>query len=45
VIESGIFDISVGGKQPGFSGTADAATTKVIKGMFTVTGDPLELEL
>jgi beta-glucosidase len=45
VIEPGIIDISVGGKQPGFSGNADAATTKVLKGQFTVTGSPLELEL
>jgi beta-glucosidase len=45
VIEPGVFDISVGGKQPGFSGTADTATTKVITGQFTVAGDPLALEL
>ena len=45
VIEPGIFDISVGGKQPGFSGTADAATTKVLTGQFTVTGRPLQLKL
>jgi beta-glucosidase len=45
VIEPGIFDVSVGGKQPGFSGTADAPTTKVIKSQFTVTGSPRELEL
>jgi beta-glucosidase len=45
VIEPGFFDISVGGKQPGFSGTADAFTTKVITGQFAVTGNPLELEL
>jgi len=44
VIEPGIFDISVGGKQPGFSGTADAATTEVLTGQFTVTGSPTELE-
>jgi beta-glucosidase len=45
VIEPGVFDISVGGKQPGYSGTADAATTKVMTGRFTVTGGLLELEL
>jgi beta-glucosidase len=45
VIEPGIFDISVGGKQPGFSGNADAATTKVLTGQFSVTGGPVELEL
>ncbi len=45
VIEPGIFDLSVGGKQPGFSGTADTTTTKVLKGQFAVTGDSKELEL
>ena len=45
VIEPGVFDLSVGGKQPGFSGTADAATTGVVPGHFTVTGGPVELEL
>jgi beta-glucosidase len=45
VIEPGVFDLSAGGKQPGFSGTADAATTGTVSGSFTVTGDPVELEL
>ncbi|MBN1566611.1 MAG: glycoside hydrolase family 3 C-terminal domain-containing protein [Acidobacteria bacterium] len=45
IIEPGIFDISVGGKQPGFKGNADAATTKVLNGQFTVTGEPVELEI
>jgi beta-glucosidase len=45
VIEPGIFDISVRGKQPGFSGDADASTTKVLTGHFTVTGSTVELEL
>jgi beta-glucosidase len=45
VIEPGVFDLSVGGKQPGFSGTADSETTETVTGQFTVTGDPLELEL
>jgi len=45
VIEPGVFDLSVGGKQPGFTGNADTATTKVLTGYFTVTGSPLELEL
>jgi beta-glucosidase len=44
VLEPGIFSFTVGGKQPGFSGTADAATTKVLTGRFTVTGSPVELE-
>jgi beta-glucosidase len=45
VIEPGEFDLSVGGKQPGFSGTADAVTTQTVTGSFTVEGDPVELEL
>ncbi|MBN2320439.1 MAG: glycoside hydrolase family 3 C-terminal domain-containing protein [Acidobacteria bacterium] len=45
VIEPGVFDLSVGGKQPGFSGTADAATTQTVTGEFTIEGDPAELEL
>ena len=44
VIEPGIFDLSVGGKQPGFTGTADSRTTKVLTGQFTVTGNSVELE-
>ena len=45
VIEPGVFDISVGGKQPGFSGNADAPTTGVVKGQFSLTGKPVEIEL
>ena len=45
IIEPGIFDIYVGGKQPGFTGMADTTTTKVLKGQFTITGNPVELEL
>jgi beta-glucosidase len=44
VLEPGIFTLSVGGKQPGFTGTADTTTTKVLTGRFTVTGNPVELE-
>ncbi len=39
VVEPGIFQVGVGGKQPGFSGSADAATTGVVTGRFTVTGE------
>ena len=39
VLEPGLFEISVGGKQPGFSGNADASTTEVIKGTFEVIGN------
>jgi beta-glucosidase len=38
VIEPGVFEIAVGGKQPGFKGRADAATTQVVTGRFEVTG-------
>jgi beta-glucosidase len=38
VIEPGKFRISVGGKQPGFSGVADASTTGVVTGEFEVHG-------
>ena len=36
VIEPGEFAISVGGKQPGFTGRADAGTTAVVMGRFAV---------
>jgi beta-glucosidase len=38
VIEPGKFTVSVGGKQPGFTGRADAKTTSVVMGRFVVTG-------
>ncbi len=44
VLEPGEFEVTVGGKQPGFSGLADAATTGVVTGGFRVVGDPLRLE-
>jgi beta-glucosidase len=43
VIEPGEFMISVGGKQPGFTGRADAKTTGVISGKFVVTGQVTEI--
>jgi beta-glucosidase len=43
-VEPGEFLLSVGGKQPGFKGTADAATTSVVEGRFTVVGAPAELK-
>ena len=36
VIEPGWFTVSVGGKQPGFSGSADAHTSGVVTGRFKV---------
>jgi len=44
VVEPGVFEVSVGGKQPGFSGVADAATTQVLVGRFEVVGEEMELE-
>jgi beta-glucosidase len=38
VVEPGEFSVSVGGKQPGFTGRADAKTTSVVTGQFVVTG-------
>jgi beta-glucosidase len=43
VVEPGEFLITVGGKQPGFKGHADAATTGVVSGRFAVTGAATEL--
>ena len=43
IIEPGDFEISVGGKQPGFTGSADAQTSGSVSGKFTVTGKALEL--
>jgi beta-glucosidase len=39
VVEPGEFTVSVGGKQPGFTGRADAKTTSVATGRFVVTGN------
>ena len=43
-VEPGEFRVSVGGKQPGFKGTADAATTSFVEGRFTVAGAPAEVK-
>jgi beta-glucosidase len=39
VVEPGEFTVAVGGKQPGFKGRTDAATTSVVEGRFRVTGE------
>jgi beta-glucosidase len=44
IVEPGEFKLTVGGKQPGFTGTADAATTSFVEGRFTVTGTPTEVK-
>jgi beta-glucosidase len=43
VLEPGEFKITVGGKQPGFKGDADARTTGVLSGGFTLTGKRVEI--
>jgi beta-glucosidase len=42
-VEPGDFVISVGGKQPGFTGRADAKTTGTVTDRFTVTGKTFEI--
>jgi beta-glucosidase len=44
VVEPGMIEISIGGKQPGFKGTADAHTSGVLNGRFAVTGPQIQLD-
>ena len=44
VVEPGIFEVSVGGKQPGFKGKADAVTTGAVSGRFEVVGPPYVID-
>jgi beta-glucosidase len=43
VVQPGLFEVSVGGKQPGFTGTADAPTTGVVMETFEVKGESYSL--
>ena len=43
VVEPGEFAVTVGGKQPGFKGTADARTTGTAAGRFHVSGGAAEV--
>jgi beta-glucosidase len=43
LVEPGEFLVSIGGKQPGFKGRADALTTNVVTAGFTVTGKAVEI--
>jgi len=43
VVEPGDFKVTIGGKQPSFTGAADAITTSFVEGRFSVTGTPTEL--
>jgi beta-glucosidase len=44
VVEPGEFKVTIGGKQPGFTGAADSATTGFVEGRFSVTGTPTEVK-
>jgi beta-glucosidase len=44
VIRPGSFEIALGGKQPGFTGAADAATTSVVSSGLTLQGAARRLE-
>jgi beta-glucosidase len=41
--QPGTFEISAGGKQPGFQGLADASTTSVVTGSLSVSGPAKEI--
>jgi beta-glucosidase len=43
VVEPGVFEVAVGGKQPGFKNSADAWTTEVLSARFEVVGNILSL--
>jgi beta-glucosidase len=43
VIEPGQIRVTVGGKQPGFAGNADARTTGLLSGSFVVKGNRIEI--
>ena len=44
VVEPGEFKLTIGGKQPGFTGAADAATTGFVEGRFSVSGPATDLK-
>ncbi len=44
IIEPGEFLLSIGGKQPGFTGGADAKSTTVISARFRVLGNAVEIK-
>jgi beta-glucosidase len=44
VIQPGTFEVAVGGKQPGFAGAADAATTGVVSSGLTLQGAARRVE-
>jgi beta-glucosidase len=44
VASAGVFEITAGGKQPGFHGPLDAATTGVVTGRLQIWGNPKVLD-
>jgi beta-glucosidase len=44
VVEPGYFTIAIGGKQPGFTGMADAQTTEVVSGRVKISGKTIEIK-
>ena len=44
VVEPGWFTVVVGGKQPGFTGLADALTTRVVSTRFRITGKEFPID-
>ena len=43
VVEPGEFEVTVGGKQPGFHGNADASNTQTLSARFEITGGVYEV--
>jgi len=44
VVEPGYFTVSIGGEQPGFTGTTNAETTQTLTGRINVKGKVLEIK-
>lgn len=44
VIEAGVFEVSVGGRQPGVHGSVDTVSTEVLVGRFEIWGDVFEVD-
>jgi beta-glucosidase len=44
VVRPGTCTVAAGGKQPGFTGSANALTTNVITDTFSIEGEQVELE-
>ena len=44
VVEPGEFKVTIGGKQPGFGGTADSATTGFVEGSLSLSGTATEVK-